>query len=186
MNITSNAAPDEKDSPFYKANESFYKEFDKFIINKGGETKGKYNAWSYLIHGKINSPKEWVLKYKKTTVSSGNLLIDTEKQSLLTICEWSTKVTNDLNKNFLIRKKKRFDSIRFAFNKNVSLYSDNYVIRIAKYEPYFLAELTTVLKDLFDSNQIYQIELKDDILKIELRSKLHYFDNFEKLIKLRL
>ena len=71
-------------------------------------------------------------------------------------------------------------------NKNLSLFSDDYVIKIAKSESYFLAELTTILKDLFDSNEIYQIELKDDILKIVLRTKLHYFDTFEKLIKLKL
>ena len=66
MNITSNTALVEKDSPFYKANKSFCEDFENFITNKGGETKGKYNAWSYLIHGKISSPKEWILKYKKT------------------------------------------------------------------------------------------------------------------------
>ena len=102
--IQPNASPSEKQSPFYEVNESFCQTFEKYIRNKNGISSGSYNAWSYSVIGKINHPTEWILEYKKSTFSSGNLLLSSKHQNLLTSVIWKTK--GDTTSEFFIRKRK--------------------------------------------------------------------------------
>jgi len=108
MIIKPDASSDEYSSPFFKLNEKFCSEFESFIAEKNGKVKGKYNAWSYAIYGKIREPKAWTLKYKKSTFSSsGNLWLSSKSQCLLVLAEWTTKRIENSNSDFQIRKKKK-------------------------------------------------------------------------------
>ena len=88
MKIKSNASPDELSSPFFKINEEFCSDFESYVKNKNGKVKGNYNAWSYLIFGKISNPTNWNLTYKKSTfTSTGDIFLSSKYQSLLVLSE---------------------------------------------------------------------------------------------------
>jgi len=185
MKIKPNASLDEINSPFYKSNENFCSDFESFIANKNGKVKGNYNAWSYLIFGKISHPKNWVLMYKKSTfTSTGNLLLSSKKQSLLVLSEWETQRKGTHNSEFIIRKKTWTDVLKKLFNK--SLYeldiSKKYILETNNEKPKLIFKLTELLKSLFQSGEIYKIEHKNDKLKIEMRTEKHHFEIFNKLI----
>ncbi len=184
MKIKSNASSDEIFSPFYKANEEFCFEFESYIASKNGKVKGNYNAWSYLVFGKVSTPKSWNLMYKKSTfTSTGNLLLSSEYQNLLVLAEWETERKGTHNTEFKIRRKTRADFIKLLLNKTLSKLdlSDKYVIEIKDNKPQLISKLTEILKGLFISGEIYEIDHRNDKLKIELRTKKHHFDIFDKL-----
>ena len=186
MKIKPNASPDEKSSPFYKRNEEFCSQFEHFVAEKKGKVKGNYNAWSYTILGKISTPKNWTLKYKKSTFSSGNLWISSKNQNLLVLAEWETERIGTHNSEFLIRKKTKTDFIKLMFNKSLSKFNiyDKYIIETENNKSQLISKLTKILEPLFKSKEIYKINHKDDTLKIELRTKKHYFDILNELTEL--
>lgn len=185
MKIKSNAAPDEYSSPFFKANKEFCSKFETFIASKKGKVKGSYNAWSYLIHGKISKPKKWDLIYKKSTITStGNLLFSSKFQSLFVSVIWETDIESKENIQFLIRKKTLIDGVKKLINKPIRDLGifDKYVI-ITKYEKSkLIIDLLQVLNDLFVSEEMYNISFNNNKLKIELRTEKHYLEVFDKLL----
>jgi hypothetical protein len=60
-------------------------------LSKNGQTKGKHNAWSYIVSGKTPLNKEWHVTIKKSTFTSGNLLLSSEYQSLQFEERWIAK-----------------------------------------------------------------------------------------------
>ncbi len=186
MIIKPNASPDEKDSPFYKKNEEFCSEFEHFIAEKNGKVKGNYNAWSYSIFGKISKSKNWTLKYKKVTFSSGNIWLSSKHQNLLVLAEWTTERIGTHNSEFLIRKKTRTDSIKLMFNKSLSKFDNyyKYVIESENNKSQLISKLTKILEQLFESSEIYKIDHRNDKLKIELRTEKHHFDIFNELTEI--
>jgi hypothetical protein len=185
MRIKSNASPDELSSPFFKLNEEFCSDFESFIAKRNGKVKGNYNAWSYLIFGKISNPKNWNLTYKKSTfTSSGNLLLSSKHQSLLVLSEWETERKGTHNSEFTIRKKTRIDFLIKLVNKSLSELdiSKKYILEIKNEKPKLISKLTEILNSLFQTGEIYKIEHKNDKLKIEMRTEKHHFDIFDKLI----
>jgi len=184
MVIKSNATPVEIDSPFYKKNEEFCSKFEHFIAQKNGKVKGNYNAWSYTIFGKISKPKNWTLKYKKATFSSGNLWLSSKHQNLLVLAEWSTKRIGTHNSEFIIRTKTKTDFIKLIFNKSLSKFDNygKYIIQSENDKSQLISELIKILEPLFKSGEIYSINHRNDKLKIELRTEKHYFEIFDKLI----
>ena len=185
MKIKPNASSNEMSSPFYKMNENFCADFENFIAKKNGKVKGKYNAWSYQVFGKIYSPKNWNLMYKKATfTSSGNLLLSSKDQSLLVIVEWETERKGTHNSEFQIRKKTRTDFLKKIVNKSLSDLdlSDKYILETKNSKPQLISKLTEILKSLFLSEEIYKIDHRNDKLKIEMRTEKHHFDIFDKLI----
>ncbi|MBL4667941.1 MAG: hypothetical protein JKY30_01600, partial [Flavobacteriales bacterium] len=69
-------------SPYYIENQRFCKEFEYYIGSKSGLIKGTYNAFSYSIIGKIPHKNDWILNYRKSTFSNGNLFLSSEYQNL--------------------------------------------------------------------------------------------------------
>ncbi len=123
MAILSNASPEEKLSPFYDDNEKFCKEFERFVAVYNGFVKGKYNAFSYYLVGKITNPSNWKLIYKKSTLTStGNLWLSSKRQSLFASAEWITSRISASDSEFLIRKKSKFDYIKLLFDKRFSVF----------------------------------------------------------------
>lgn len=185
MKIKPNASSDELSSPFYKMNEEFCSDFENYIANKNGKVKGNYNAWSYQISGKINSPKNWNLMYKKATfTSTGNLLLSSESQTLLVVAQWQTERKGTHNSEFQIRRKTSTDFFRKISNKSLSDFdlSDKYILEIKNSKPPMMAKLTEILKSLFLSGEIYRIDHRNDKLTIEMRTEKHHFGIFDKLI----
>lgn len=108
--------------------------FWKLHGEQNGKVKGNYDAWSYLILGKVYSPKNWTLTYKKWTFTSGNLLLSSKSQTLLVLAEWETDRKETHNSEFEIRKKTSTDSLRKIINKSLSDLDlcDKYVLEIKK------------------------------------------------------
>ncbi|WP_229724627.1 hypothetical protein [Winogradskyella forsetii] len=183
--IEPNAESSEKQSPFYLKNELFCKKFEDFISQHDGNSKGKYNAWSYLVYGKIIKPKEWALEYKKSTFTSGNLFLSTKSQSLFVSAIWKTRTNKAFKSDFLIRKKKFTDSILKLVNQSIKKIEShqNYIL-ITNRNSFEIQNLIQVLQPLFITNEIYQITYQKNILTIDLRTEKHYFDIFSKLIEL--
>jgi len=182
MKIKSNAVPEELDSPFYHANKKFCEVFERFIASKQGKVKGRYNAWSYLIEGKIEVSKSWYLFYKKSTYSGGNLLLSSKYQNLLAITEWTCNNVEASNTTFFVRRKKFTDILKPSYLKLTQY--PTYMIKTSGKRSPFFTNVLKVLKPLFESNEIYQITLKNNKLNIELRSEEHHFDIFNELIQL--
>lgn len=185
MKIKSNATSNELSSPFYLENEKFCSDFENYIASKNGKVKGEYNAWSYLIIGKIQTPNNWTLRYQKSTfTTSGNLLLSSKSQTLLVIAEWETEMTLTPNSEFEIRKKTSTDSLKKIMDKSLldlNLF-DEYVLEIKNDKPPIISKLTEILRDLFLSGEIYKIEYQNDKLKIEMRTEKHHFEIFDRLI----
>ena len=184
MKIKPNAAPDELTSPFYKFNEEFCSIFERYIATKNGKVKGNYNASSYLIFGKISNPTNWNLKYKKSTLSSGNLLLSSKHQNLLVIAEWETERKGTHNSEFTIRKKTKTDFFKKMVNNSISEldFSDQYILKVKDNKSRLISKLIDLLKELFLSGEIYKIDHRNDKLKIEMRTEKHHFEVFDKLI----
>ncbi|MCB0399257.1 MAG: hypothetical protein KDD26_06450 [Winogradskyella sp.] len=178
--IESNASPSELSSPFYEANKEFSLTFEKFIKENGGIAEGKYNAWSYSVVGKIDIAKEWVLKYKKSTLTSGNLLLSSKTQNLFVASVWKThKIKGE---EFIIRKKKFKDSFSKVLNSKFKGLEDykKYTL-ISKNKSKSISDLIAILRPLLISGEAYQITNKEKELVIELRTEKHNFDIFKKL-----
>lgn len=186
MTIKSNASPHEKDSPFYKKNEKFCLEFEQYILGEEGEVKGNYNSWSYAVIGEISNPKNWTLKYKKSTFSSGSLWLSSKYQNLLVLAEWTTKRIETQSSEFLIRRKTKTDFLNLLWNKSLSKFGDynEYIIESKVNKPQLISKLEKILEPLFKSGEVYKINHRDNKLKIELRTDKHYFEIFEKLAEL--
>lgn len=187
MKIKPNASPDELSSPFFDLNKQFCLEFEKYIAKKNGKVKGNYNAWSFIVYGKISNPQNWNLMYKKSTFSSsGNLFLSSKYQSLFVMVEWEIERKETYNSKFEIRKKTRTDFLRIPLSKTLSTleFSKKYVINLKGNTPKILTEIIEILKSLFISEEIYKIEHMNQKLRIELRSDKHHFDIFDKLIQL--
>ncbi len=187
MKIKSNAASDELTSPFYKINKDFCREFENYIASKNGKVKGNFNAWSYFIQGEVMAPKPWHLEYKKATyTSTGNLILSSKKQNLLTLSEWSTPWAGSHNSEFEILRKDGIGFVEKVFKKDLKncKFAKNYLIKNAENNIALIENLNQKLKPLFISEEIYSIILKNDILTISLRTEKHHFDVFEKLLDL--
>lgn len=187
MKIKSNASLAEISSPFYKINEDFCGEFENYIASKNGKVKGNYNAWSYFVEGKITNPKPWHLKYKKATYSStGNLLLSSKSQSLLTMAEWSTVWVASQNSEFEIRRKDSISFIKRFINKNLKdfKWAKEYAIIGGENNASHIDTLGNILEPLLNSWELYSIVLKNNTLTISLRTDKHHFEIFEKILLL--
>lgn len=183
MKIKSNALPHELDSPFYLANKKFCEVFERFIASKTGKVKGTYNAWSYMIYGKIRTNNAWDLKYKRAVyASTGDLLLSSKSQTLLTLAEWTCTSVKASGATFFIRRRTFLDILKPSYLKLKE--HPRYVMKTnGKQSPFFTSLLET-LNPLFESKEIYRITLKNNKLTIELRSELHHLDIFDQLTQL--
>ncbi|GGE29095.1 hypothetical protein [Psychroflexus planctonicus] len=183
--IEQNSSTSEMNSPYFVRNKEFCNKFENFVLEKNGKVKGIYNAWSFSVIGKIKNPNIWTLNYKKSTFTSGNLFLSTKTQNLLTSAEWKTK--NIFESNFKVRRKMTVDFFNLQTSKSLSKldFSDKYVIDIKIQKGDFLDKLFMILKPLFLTNEIYEIENSKDDFRIELRTEKHHFEIFERVAELK-
>ena len=185
MPITPDASPDEYRSPFFIKNKAICEIFDQFIINLNGETNGAYNAWSYNAIGKINHVNEWQFRIKKSTYSSGNLLLSSKFQNLHIASEWIAKQLETTHPDFLIRKRSVLDIFKILTLKNWSklIHFNHYVIYCEHPNNDLILQLTQVLSDLFKEKQVFSIQYKSPELIINLRTAEIHEDLILKVIK---
>lgn len=186
MKIKSNATPSETFSPFFEKHQTFCHTFERFIASKNGKVKGTYNAWTYLVEGRITTPQSWSLLYKRSVFSGASIWLSSTYQNLFVKGEWVTTFSDMTHCSFKIRKRKRIDFLRSIFNKKIMRLPsiDNYVIVSEESNTEFISKLTILLAPLFLSNEVYKITFNEQKLVIDLRTESHHFDVFEKLIQL--
>ncbi len=189
MTIKSNAQSEELNNPFYIANRRFCEEFERYIIGRNGKVKGKFNVWTYFVSGRINTPKEWTLSYKKSNYTSLGMIpiLQSKKQYkdyvLALIAKWETRLED--SGTFKIRRKSTWGFLVSIFHKHVFLYPENqdYVVYSNGGNQELIQKLSSVLRPFFDSGEIFQINLKRNILSIQISTDHHHFDTFEKIEK---
>lgn len=185
MSVKSIASSQELSSPFYQLNKEFCTKVESYVLNKNGEVKGSYNAWSFLVNGSFSTSKEWKIMYKKSNYSStGNLLLSSKSQSLHFVTLWETDLKAFHHSNFQIGKANAFDRLRIPFLKSLSRLElmKIYTIKSMEDKPPFLSELISALEDLFLFKEIYKVDFFNGKLKIELRSEDHHFDVLNRLV----
>lgn len=187
MPVESNAQVDELSSPFFKRNELVCKEFDEFVSNHGGKTKGKYNAFSYHVSGIVSGTYDWHLQIKKASYSYSNLLISSEKQGLFVSVEWNAIISDFESQPFEIRPKKSFSFLGrlLSFSWKTHWEFQDYMIRANSQGTSLLEKLESVLLKLFYSGEVYSISFLENELKIELRTDSNQFEIFKKLLTLK-
>lgn len=181
MKIKSNAAPQEENSPFYKQNKELCEAFEHFTAQKNGWVKGRFSAWSYSIFGRIQTNHLWNLHYKRAVYGSTGSLISVfyHKEVLSTIAIWPCEVNND-NHSFIIRRKRNLDILHSKFS--LLPRHANYVIRSKGKPTKFASQILKTLQPLFNSKEIYKVQLTQKKLNIELRSDELHLDILNKLL----
>ncbi len=171
MPVKTNGTDIEKNFPFFLRNMDTCQAFDRFIIENNGETRGTYNAWSYLVVGKIRHENNWQFGIKKATYTSGNLLLSSKYQNLHYAQQFKADILESPREDFLIRKKKYFDFIRIALNPKLSWFDkgQHYIIKRGKDYNQFQETLCSLLSTLFSSKEVFSISYKNSKLIIDLR-----------------
>lgn len=184
MPVSPNAAPSELSSPFFIENEKICHSFDEFIVAKNGETRGKYNAFSYNVIGKVRHPNKWEFRIQKSSFTSGNLLLSSKYQSLHVASIWTAKILKSDCPNFYIRKKKTFDFLKMALSRNWNFLLDNgkYVIKCADPNHELINDLKGKLGNLFELQRVWELRFENSELKIEIRSESTHTEIIEKFL----
>jgi hypothetical protein len=150
MSITSNVAPDELDSPFYKQNEILCKKWERYIDSKGGKVKGYYNAWSFVIKSKVTGKKVWLIDVEKATYSSGSIFFSSKYQNLQETLTFKTIFKNTGCGNFCISRS-------FFSRKTIN-------------HPFF-NEVSELLKSEIKDRSLYKAKFKNSELTIIIHGK---------------
>ncbi|MDX2361974.1 MAG: hypothetical protein QNK23_14285 [Crocinitomicaceae bacterium] len=161
MSLVPNAAPDELDSPFYIQNEKLCKKWEEYILARGGQIKGKYNAWSYTIHTKVESNHTWLIDIKKATYSNGNLLLSSKYQNLLETLTFTAIFMDTDCKNFYIGK---------SFFK-----------RQSRQHPFYDQIKDLVKRGEFNKS-LYEVKFKDSRLTIVFHHQNDWFDMADRIL----
>lgn len=172
MSLKSNAGTGEYSSPFYKKNKLFCEEFETFIKEIGGTTNGLYNAWSYNVLGKFNNKSNWQFRIKKSTYSSGNLILSSKYQNLHIISEFEAKTLESNFPNFQIKKKEIMDFLKFPlFNKWTNIVGINkYIIKSSEPENSLIININRILKDYYLKETVLSIIYENSNLKIIIQT----------------
>ena len=173
MPIIPNAGPNELSSPFFKKNKESCEKFLKFIESLGGEVNGRYNAFSYHLLGKVKRKNQWNLRFKKSSYSSGSLLLSSKYQSLSFVSEW---FADDIMLNcpkFKIRKKNKFDFIKkYIFSNLWKLKEhENYIIECVESDNFYIFNLNEILSSLYEGGKVYEITYEKKKMTISLRTE---------------
>ncbi len=174
--IRSNAAPDEKDSPFFMENEKICQQWEQFIMERKGQIKGKYNSWSYVIHAKID--EAWLISVKKSTYSSGNLLLSSKHQNLQEVLTLETnKIICDCP-NFIIRKR----AFKDLFSSRKSSLNSKYSVFSVDVDHHLIKAITSLVGESLQNQSLYTVTYKDKNLKINLHHKNQWFQFIDKTL----
>jgi hypothetical protein len=184
MGLKSIAQETELSSPFYQSNKEYCEKIEKYILEKSGEVKGKYNSWAFSVIGEIRSPLKCKLKYNKSTATAIDYYPATNEKYLVShYIVWEIEFPFSRNIQFLIRKKNKFDVLKSLFIKlNKLEYSDAFIIKTKVVDSKIVTKITSILEPIFSTQEIFNIENRKGILKIEMNSTAHHFEIFDELL----
>lgn len=161
MPLEPNAAPDEKSSPFYKANEKLCKRWEKFVLDRNGLINGKYNAWSYNVKTKIEGKKTWLMDVERAQFSNGFLLMSSRKQNLRETLTFKALFKNTNCKPFVIEK----GMFRGRIESNT-----------------FQEKVMQLVQPGIDNQSLFRVEYKDDFLTIIFHHQNDWFEMAERAL----
>ncbi|MGV6861901.1 MAG: hypothetical protein ACWA41_09020 [Putridiphycobacter sp.] len=185
MGIESNATSSEKNSSFYLNNENTCKKLEQFVESYKGKISGKYNASSYFVKAKIILPKEWIIEIKKSSLTSGNLLLDSNYQSVLVYSKWQTKINSKSTQNFYLTKSNFGLKIKSFFNPKINIHlqqSDLIGYNISNNK--VAAEILEIIQPIITTDKISHVSLKDNLLVFKINSDELYLNELKNLIEL--
>ncbi|RRO20137.1 hypothetical protein [Flavobacteriaceae bacterium 14752] len=187
MSIKSEATKDEKSSPFYKNNKKFCKNVEDFVLDKEGNVHGYYNAWSYHIVAEVFTPQKWRLIYKKSTFSSGHILLNSKSQNIRSTLTWETMTQFKKNEYFIIKKRNILKYLSFNIKKQPEFnlprkYSFKGNIKDFK----TVDNIIHILDKAFINYEIEKVHLKNKILIIKIANRNTLLNVFEKLLYLNI
>jgi hypothetical protein len=187
MTLVSKHTSGELSSPFYVENKEKCEEYESFIQEIGGESKGYYNAYSYNVMGTVDSRSKWQLRLKKSTFSSaGNLLLSSKYQSLMEIAQWSSDNVILSVPKFTIKRKNWTDSFKVQFNPNLKILPGfkKYVVNSKEPNDRAILNLCELLRDLFEKGVVFSIHYDNPKLLIDLRTNKIHKKEIAELLKI--
>ncbi|MFK7785659.1 MAG: hypothetical protein AB8B56_11115 [Crocinitomicaceae bacterium] len=161
MALESNAAPDEKSSPFYANNEKVCKEWEKFILERDGLINGRYNAWSYSIKTKVKGNTTWLIDIERAQFSSGSLWMSSKKQNLRETLTLKALFKNTNCKPFKIKKGG---------------------FRERKASNPFQEKVLQLVQPGIDNQSLFRVEYKDNFLTIVFHHKNDWIEMAERAL----
>ncbi|MGX1025303.1 hypothetical protein [Flavobacterium sp. CS20] len=187
MSIKSDATKDEKSSPFYKNNKKFCKNVEGFVLDKGGNVHGYYNAWSYHIIAEVFTPQKWRLAYKKSTFSSNHILLNSKSQNIRNTITWETMTRFKKNEYFIIKKRNILNNLSFNIKKQPEFnLPSKYYFKGNIKDFKIVDNIIHILDKAFINYEIETVHLKNKILIIKITSKNTLLNLFKKLLYLNI
>jgi len=184
MPVQSNASPDEESSEYYISNQRFCLELEKELIILGfNQVNGKYNAWSYLVVAeKEDAFKLRKVTYKKSTYTSGDLLLSSKYQSLSEIIEWQINYVST-ESNFIIKQKRWTDFISIWRKKQNKLgLFNNYIISHLNKSNSIVDLIINRMDSLFVTGLVYKVSYSNNRITIKLRSGKNHLDILKSIL----
>lgn len=161
MPLQPNAAPDELDSPFYLANEKLCKEWEAYILERGGKLNGRYNAWSFNLKSKVKTNRTWLIDVRKATYSGGNLFLSSKYQNLQEILMFRTIIRGTDCKNFHL---------------GGSIFK-----RQSRRHPFY-TQVMELLQAGMNNNSLYKVTFRNEELTIIFHHKNDWFKMADKIL----
>jgi hypothetical protein len=183
--IKPNAASDELSSPFFLKNEATCLKWEEFALKNGGTIQGTYNAWSYKVYLKINTPQPWFIIVSRATYTSGNLLLSSKYQSVDEKIVLKTKIKSNVNFTIKMSRPKDYFSLRrrkkLKISNSYSVIGVNNLVANPPFE-----QITETLALLFKKKHVFSVKLNNYELVITLRDSNENYQVVQSLIDLSL
>ena len=184
MAVVSNAAPSEKLSPHYVENKIICEDFARYIEQKNGDARGKYNAWSYTVIGDIPGKRSWSIRIKKAIFTNPSLILKPETTNLfIGVKVTANNFVSDCP-DFVVRRRKISDFVLTPILPKWSKVGSRYRLKSDQPKHKLVTKILTILDELIKLQEVYQVAYKDQVLTIDLRSASHPFKVIDVLLTL--
>jgi hypothetical protein len=181
MAVVPDASLSERTSPFYLHNQAISKEWEQFVLQRGGEIKGKYSAWAYKLIAKIHGVFVWSIIVQKSTYTHRSLIIPPHKNIYEGI-ELSTYLPRHVATEFLIRKSRFTD--RFMWRKKTHKMHPSYVFIAEEPHPFITELMAKILQDPMDRGSFFKATCKNGQLWIKLIKYKGAMDWVQEILRL--
>lgn len=173
----------QQDSPFYWKHVEVCEALEKYVEDKGGRSFCDASAWALLFKGKIEGNPEAAIKLKKSTMTSGALLISDPRRVFLQT-KLDVKGLRIYDVDFVLRKKKVFEFLN-GKSKPLENYP-SYRLVSEKQPSRKLVALIEVLAEFFQSLKVDSIKYnsRSDVLEIDVRELITDRAIFDKILAL--
>ncbi len=189
MPIVSKHVPAELSSSFYKNNKAICEEYETFINDIGGKTKGYYSCYSFnvLTMFQSKSKYKWNMRFQK--FSYNQTYVFSKKSLLSELLYTSQWFSNNYYTNcppFLITKGTFIQMIQCLLSKkwNQLPRQPNYIIKCENPDHPTIRKINDLLSKLYLSQEVYEIHYESPKLIIDIRSDKIHKNEMKNLLKL--